>query len=106
MNYSQRKHVERLIGDATERNFDPFSLSGTGSLFGMDIIESPDIPRYTLPTEFIPGVPIPAEFRDEFNRWSRSFLGTTNVVPPGMVFAFGNNFVMRPSDVVKISNIT
>lgn len=81
--------------------FNPFSLS----LLGLDIIESREIPRYTLPEEVIPGVPWPPGFRDEINSWSRKFLGTSNVVPRGMCYVMGHRMVMRPEDVVKISNI-
>ena len=106
MNYSQRKHIERLLADAPRDDFDPFGLLMPGRLFGMDVIESPDVPRYTLPEELMPGVPWPAGFRDDINSWSRSFLGTTNVVPRGTVYMIGSrSIVMRPSDVVKISNL-
>jgi hypothetical protein len=85
---------------------DPFSLRAPGMLFGLNVIESPDIPRYTLPPEVCPGVPWPAGFRDDINRWSLSFLGTTNAVPPGVCYVTaGNCVVMRREDVVKISNI-
>lgn len=74
--------------------------------FGIDIIESKDVPKYTLPEEVIPGVPWPPGFREEINRWSVSFLGTTNVVPHGFAYVLANRIaVMRPSDVVKISNM-
>lgn len=106
MNYSQRKHVERLLTDAPRDAFDPFGMRMPSSLFGMEVIESPDVPRYTLPAEVMPGVPWPPGFRDELNRWSRSFLGTTNVLPRGMAYVIGNRYaVMRPADVVKISNL-
>lgn len=110
MNYSQRKHIERLL-DGAPIDFDPFGLNlpfkGPGRFGGLDVIESPDIPRYTMPEELIPGVPWNPEFRAEINRWSRSFLGTTNVVPRGMAYVLANRYVvMRPGDVVKISNIT
>ena len=85
---------------------DPFGISMPRRLFGMDVITPPDVPRYTLPTEVIPGVPWPSGFREEINRWSRAFLGTTNVVPRGTMFVIANQYaVMRPEDVVKISNI-
>lgn len=108
MNYSQRKRIERLLDAAPPSGFDtfdPFSLRMPMSIGGMDVIESKDHPRYTLPEELIPGVPWPPGFRDEINRWSRSFLGTTNVVPKGMAYVFGHKIVMRPEDVVRISNL-
>lgn len=105
MNYSQRKFIDRLIGDSPSRGNDPLGIWPT-TLFGMRIVESPDVPRYTLPEEVIPGVPWPPGFRDEFNRWSRSFLGTTNAVPRGMSYVIGERVVvMRPGDVVKISGL-
>lgn len=91
------------------REPDPFSFDylGRHRLAGFDVIESPDVPRYTLPEEVIPGVPWPPGFREEINRWSRSYLGTTNVVPRGMAYVIGNRYaVMRPSDVLEIINIT
>ncbi len=63
MNYSQRKYLERLMaGVPSERN-DPLGI-WPSRLFGMDVIESPDVPRYTLPEELMPGVPWPPGFRD------------------------------------------
>lgn len=102
MNYSQRKHLERLLADVPER-FDPFAIAPR-SLFGMKVVESPDRPRYTLPEEIVPGVPWPPGFRDEINRWSVSFLGTTNVMPRGITYVLGDTIVMRPNDVVNLLN--
>lgn len=88
--------------------FDPFGLRmpDVFAFAGMKIVESPDVPRYTLPEEVIPGVPWPAGFRDEINRWSRSFLGTTNVVPRGTIYMLDNRMaVMHPSDMVKIRSL-
>lgn len=85
---------------------DQFAL-GVGSLFGMRVVESPDIPRYTLPAEVLPGVPWPAGFRDEINRWSVSFLGTTNLLPRDTAYMVaGGIAVMRPSDVVRLRSLT
>jgi len=106
MNYSQRKHIERLMADMPEPPYDPFSLRIPARLFGMDVIESKDQPRYTLPEEVIPGVPWPPGFRDDINAWSHSFLGTTNIIPRGTFYVIGNRCVIgRPSDVVKISGV-
>ncbi len=72
----------------------------------MNIITPPDVPRYTLPKELMPGVPWPPGFRDDFNNWSRNFLGTTNILPRGTMYMLGNrHVVMRPDDVVKISGL-
>lgn len=80
---------------------DPFSLTYTG----MRIIESPDRPRYELPPEIMPGVPWPKGFRAEINQWAVGFLGTVNVVPAGAVYVLsGGIALMRPGDVVKITN--
>jgi hypothetical protein len=106
VNYSQRKHMERLMASAPQNDFDPFGLRMPGMFAGLKVIESPDIPRYTLPEEIIPGVPWPPGFRDDINRWSRSFLGTTNVVARGTVFMLAGGYtVMRREDIVKLSSI-
>lgn len=86
----------------------PEKLSGhISGLAGMRVVESRDCPRYTLPEEVIPGVPWPPGFREEFNRWSTAFLGTTNIVPKGMAYVLMNDtLVMRPEDVVKLSNLS
>lgn len=106
MNYSQRKHLERLMADAPGERFDPFRLGTPGRLMGLDIVTSPDVPRYTLPAELMPGVPWPPGFRDDLNRWSRSFLGTTNVLPRGMSYVLaGHTVVMHPKDLVHLSSI-
>jgi hypothetical protein len=105
MNYSQRKYLERLLAQEPSERSDPLGIWPT-RLFGMDVIESRDVPRYTLPEEVIPGVPWPAGFREDINRWSRSFLGTTNPLPRGMAYVIGNRYaVMRPEDVVRISGL-
>ena len=106
MNYSQRKHIERLMDAAPRDDFDPFGLRMPSMFGGIRVIESPDVPRYTLPAEVIPGVPWPPGFRDEFNQWSRSFLGTTNMLPRGTAYVIaGHTAVMRPADVVKLSGL-
>lgn len=105
MNYSQRKYLERLMADAPSSDFDPFGIRTLGTLAGIKVIESPDMPRYTLPPEIMPGVPWPPGFRDEINAWSRAFLGTTNVMPRGTAYMLAGGYtVMHPSDVVKLVN--
>lgn len=104
MNYSQRKHLERLMAQDPSEHSDPLGI-WPSRLFGLNVIVAPDVPRYTLPAEVIPGVPWPPGFRDEINAWSRSFLGTTNMIPRGTAYMLpGGYTIMRPSDVVKINN--
>jgi hypothetical protein len=77
-----------------------------GDLFGMKVIESPSRARYTLPPELLPGIPWPPGFREDFNSWSVSFLGTVNVLPHGQVYMRnGSIAIMRPEDIVKLSSI-
>lgn len=84
---------------------DLFYNSGR-SLFGFNIIESKDTPRYVLPKEIIPGVSWPKGFREEINDWSIKFLGTTNILPKNTMYVLGHKAaIMRPEDIVKISNI-
>lgn len=83
-----------------------FDLRMPAKLYGMDIIESREVPRYELPEELMPGIPWPPGFRDSINQWAREFLGTTNLVPRGHAFVIGGSqVVMRSEDVVKISNL-
>ena len=101
MNYSPRKHMERIMAAAPEPA-DPF---GRGSFAGLRIVESPDRPRYTLPAEVIPGVPWPSGFREEFNRWSVGFLGTVNVLPAGTMYVMAGGYaVMRPKEAAMLIN--
>jgi hypothetical protein len=104
MNYSQRKNLERLMERAPDRREpDPFRLP---TLVGLQVIEATEYPKYELPKEVMPGVPWPPGFRDEINRWSRSFLGTTSLIPNGTAYVIGGSYIMmRPSDVVKIINV-
>ena len=105
MNHSLRKQIERLMADAPDPGFDPFRLRPL-SFAGIDIVESPSRPRYELPKEVLPGIPWPPGFREDFNRWSLSFLGTVNVVPRGTAYMIaGRIAVMHPSDVVKLTNL-
>jgi hypothetical protein len=109
MNYSQRKHLERLMAGAPAPfdSFDLFGLRGPGTFAGLKIIESPDRPRYVLPEELMPGIPWPPGFRDDINRWSRSFLGTTNMLPFGTAYMLAGGYtVMRPEHVVQLVNFT
>ncbi len=101
---------EKLRKDAAPHDdFDPFGLRMPrmfSTLGGIRVVESPDRPRYTLPAEVLPGVPWPLGFREDFNRWSRLFLGATNVLPPGMAYIIGGHTaVMRPADVVKLTGL-
>lgn len=84
----------------------PFNLFASRSLFGFDVVAAPLHAKYVLPAEVIPGVPWPPGFREEINRWSVDFLGTTCLVPRGMAYVMGHTVVMRPEDVVRISNLT
>ena len=100
--------LRRMADLMPRREPDPFSLGSflRPSICGLDIIESPDVPRYVLPEEVIPGVPWPPGFRDEINRWSRDFLGTTNMLPRGTSYIIANRYaVVRPADVVKLINV-
>lgn len=99
-------HLNNTPGAIDRMAASIFDLRMPAKLYGMDIVESREMPRYTLPEEVMPGVPWPAGFRDEINRWSREFLGTTNIVPRGQAFVLGgSHVVMRSEDVVKISNL-
>jgi len=75
-------------------------------LYGMEIQEAPEYPRYTLPKELLPGIPWPPGFREEFNDWSVRFLGTTCLVPRGAAYViYGRTAIMRKEDIAKISNL-
>jgi len=85
---------------------DPFNFFSPFQFCGLNVIESPDRPRYTLPEEIIPGVPWPPGFRDEINRWSVGFLGTVNYVPLNTAYMIGNSLVvMRKEDILKLGSI-
>ena len=106
MNYSQRKYLERLMAQEPSEKSDPLGI-WPSSLRGLQVVESPNLPRYTLPPEIIPGVEWPAGFREAINSWSVAFLGTTNRVPRGSAYMIGERIVvMRPEDVVRVSNIS
>jgi hypothetical protein len=64
------------------------------TIFGMKVVISPDIPKYVLPEEVMPGVPWPPGFRDEMNRWALSACGVTNLVPRGTAYVIGGKQVM------------
>lgn len=80
---------------------------------GIRIVESPEIPRYTMPEWLVPptaehdGVRWSQKLRDETNRWALRVCGTTNHVPFGSVYMLPGGFVvMRPQDVVKLQNLS
>ncbi len=41
-------------------------------------IEQGPVPRYVLPAELAPGIPWPLGFKEDTDKWSRSFLGYKN----------------------------
>lgn len=74
------------------------------SLFGMDVVISPDIPKYVLPEEVMPGIPWPPGFRDDFNKWSKEACGTTNLLPRGTAYVIqGRQLLMNPLDATRIT---
>ena len=78
----------------------PFAPVAT--IFGMQVVLSPDVPRYTLPAEVIPGVPWPPGFREEVNAWAFWYLGTTNTLPLGTVLKIGDDLLlMRREDLAR-----
>lgn len=99
-------HLNNTPGAIDRMAASIFDLRMPAKLYGMDIFESREVPRYELPAELMPGIPWPPGFRDSINQWSREFLGTTNLVPRGHAFVLGgSHVVMRSEDVVKISNL-
>ena len=111
MNYSQRKHIERLMADRPFDGFDPFGLRTPGRLLGMDVIESPNVPRYQMPEWLVPprpgfdGVRWEPTLRQETNRWAAGFLGFTNPLPRGQFIVMANRLVARREDIVMLTNI-
>lgn len=72
----------------------------TLSSFELDIVVSPDRPRYELPVWLIPGVLRwdPA-FREDINRWALTFFRPTNIVADGQVIGgdgLNGRLVMNP----------
>jgi hypothetical protein len=107
MNYSQRKHIERLLADAPD--LDPFGLR---SFHGLRVIEAALVPRYEMPewlvkpTDKHDGVRWDPKLREETNRWALEFLGTTCLVPRGTVYMIAGGYsVMHPADVVKLRHL-
>lgn len=75
------------------------------SLLGFDIVVSPDVARYVLPAEVLPGVPWPPGFRDSINAWARDFCGTTNFIPDGEVmFERGRRIYVNPRTAAAMRN--
>ena len=72
------------------------------SLLGLNIIVSPDHPKYELPREVIPGVPWPPGFREDINAWSLGFLGTRNLLKNGEVLAAQGAFYLNPRTYAQL----
>lgn len=111
MNYSQRKYLERLMAQEHSYNLDPLGI-WPSRLFGINVIESPDRPRYEMPewlvkpTDKHDGVRWDPKLRAETNRWALRVCGTTNMLPRGTAYMLGGGMdMMRPSDIVKLNNI-
>ncbi len=77
-------------------------------ILGMDVIVVNDTPKYVLPEEVLPGVPWPPGFRDEFNAWSKGFLGATNVLSDWQAYHFPNsrNLVLTETAFNHLKSIT
>lgn len=75
------------------------------TLYGLDVVVTSDRPRYLLPDEVIPGVPWPKGFREEFNGWSRSYLGTWNMVPDGQVYEMMGRMLMNSSTYQRLRQL-
>ena len=72
-------------------NYDPFGRVQPETLFGFNLIVAPEIPRYKLPDEVIPGVPWPADFKAEIDAWALKVCGTVCFVPEGIAFVQDRN---------------
>lgn len=81
--------------------FDYLGPKSLGTFGGMKIVESSYRPKYSLPAEVMPGVPWPVGFREDFNRWSQSYLGEWNPVPKGTVYMTAEVILMRPEDIAR-----
>lgn len=84
---------------------DPFDLlMPRRRLFGMDIIEAPV--RVVQKIKLSDGCPVSDEFRADFNAWLVQMFGTRDVSPvqPGMAYMFGNNILMRPESIARLTN--
>lgn len=73
---------------------------------GYNVVIAGEVPRYTLPECLLPGVPLPKEFRDEFNAWSREFLGITYSIVRGTSYVVGRTVYMHPDDYQAVRNPT
>ena len=62
-------------------------------LYGMKVVVARSTPRYTLPTEVMPGVPWPEGFREETNAWARRVCGETCIVPDDKMMVLGNDTI-------------
>lgn len=91
--------MDKVLGGRLEPN--PLSV---GSLFGMQIIETPQkrIPKMQLSED----CPVTDEFRKEINEWMIEFFGykEESIIPLDTIYMFGNSLIMRPETVVKIQN--
>jgi hypothetical protein len=102
-----------MMADAPSNDFGPFGLLSPRSFGGIRVIEAPVVPRYELtaewlvkPTDKHDGVRWDPKLREETNRWSREFLGTTCMVAPGTAYMIAGGYsIMHPRDVVKINVI-
>jgi hypothetical protein len=76
-------------------------------LYGMKVVVARSTPRYTLPTEVMPGVPWPEGFREETNAWARRVCGETCIVPDDMMIVRGVNdtIYIFPDDMMIVRGV-
>lgn len=70
-------------------------------LLGMKIVVAPEFPKYQLPLD----LPLPEDFRADFNKWAREFFGMTCMVPPGTMYMVSTPYeqmLIHPQDYAKV----
>lgn len=73
-----------------------------GSLLGIKVIVTPDIPKMRLSDEVIPGeVQWPPGFKAEMDAWLLSFFGTTNILADNEVLGAPGQVSMNPRTYEK-----
>ncbi len=73
------------------------------SIFGLDVVISPDHPKRKLPDEVIPGVvPWPPGFKEDMDAWLLGFFGTNNIVKDGEVLKMGRAVCMSPRTLDRL----
>jgi hypothetical protein len=69
----------------------------------MQVVISPDVPRYVLSNEIMPGLPWPPGFKQEVDAWALEVCGTHNLLGDTVLIMNEHTLVMSKQTYAQLS---